>query len=195
MTPETKLYVQLAPDHAGRRQLQELQQALTADDRARLIPAAKFHLTVLHIGKLQRLIDSIQQSVDISALEILRRAKTFADELRALVAQVAGNDFHLHYHGTQQFGEHRDVLVCQFYPTPELCQLHHLSLDLLHNFLIEIGIQDTKYFIEQDFSLRNSLNLNPHVTLAKKSASKNRSLPPLVMRFTTMDVVYPSGPT
>ncbi len=192
MTPETKIFVQLAPDSRGIETLAQLRPY--GDPSARLIRETKFHLTVLHIGKLQRIIDAVaayrhsQATSTAIAAEILAQATIFVQEAQMLLTSYRDLDFQLHTGGTLLLGPQENALAAMFKETPELQLLHRQSLALLRDFLGGCGISQVDTFMAADANLRYAAGLNPHVTLAKgriepscfESVSVNFQLMPLV---------------
>ncbi len=188
MTPETKVFVQLAPDPAGVQQLLHLQETLVTEKTARLIKMKALHLTIIHIGKLQRIVEAVHPVTGMSVNEILRHATIFVDEAVKLLAPFAGQKILLKTRRTSLFGA--NAFVCLFAATAELNFLHRQSLLLLEEFLQRCGVGDTAEFMAADQNLRHALTLNPHVTLAKFPATEFLEFPQVDINFLIMPVAY-----
>ncbi|MGL5828013.1 MAG: hypothetical protein ACRC0L_00405 [Angustibacter sp.] len=188
MTPETKIFVQLAPDEKGLQELLRLQRILVGDASARLIKSSALHLTVIHIGKLHRVIDLVCPRAGVAGDEVLAHAETFAAEAEGILAARAQQGLSLSTRGTALFG--RAALACVFLPTPELLELYERSLDLLHSFLRRCGVRNTEELMRADDNLRNALSIRPHVTLAKFPATEFPVFPEQSINFLAMPVVY-----
>jgi 2'-5' RNA ligase len=189
ITEHSKLYVQLRPDTASIEQLLSLQGQLPPT-AARLVSEPSLHMTIIHIGIVERLITSLQNEIPLDIATILATVEKLSKQLEQLTAQFSEHTFTLDSAGFELFGMNHATLVLTFTPSNELIALHKSSLDILKNFLLACGIKNPEVFMQSDYNLQNALTLRPHVTLAKTFEGTLPSMASLQARFNLMPVVY-----
>jgi len=150
-----------------------------------------FHLTILHIGAVDRLIRSIQPRSPFGEDEILMRINTFSNRLAELAAQYQKVDFSLEAIGLSLFGERKSTLVILYSNFSEtLSAIHQDGYILLNDLLKDCHILDPLECIKNDRNLKFCMTFNPHVTIAKKYNGSVGSIDTQPMNFRLMPVIY-----
>ncbi len=191
MNSETKLFIQLAPDMTGIDWLQNLQKTINPSSIPQLVDKSTLHMSILHIGKLERIINAIKGVSNCESQKIIDNAEVLADQLELVLKSYSNYTFSLQTKNTRQFGHRADIMACEFKTTPELLALHYRTLVHLRKFLGKCGIHSVDEFMLQDNNLRYALQLHPHVTIAKNCFSEPIQYVTKTINFTTMPVVYP----
>jgi 2'-5' RNA ligase len=189
LTLQNKLYIQLAPDTQAITAIQNDVEGFSG----RSIESEQLHLTVLHIGKLERLYDSVYKETDISKTAFLEEADALASELEILKAKYDENHIELNATEFDVFGANRSVLVLRFETTDTLNALHASGLDSVRKFLQKCGIRDMDDFIEKNDSLKHSLSYKPHIALKKAFEGKVPVMPnhlTVSLTFSIMSIEY-----
>jgi hypothetical protein len=185
-----KLYVQLRPDEEGMLLLRSAQQALYQERRCDLVKIAAIHMTVLHIGAVGCLIDSMKCATSMDCAEISRRIHPLIEELEKGIAIAGDASYTLMSSGYDHFGTHGFTYVVTFKPTLKLQDLYERSLAALKTFFASCDIVDVDDFMANDANLKYALTLRPHVTIAKGCKGDGASGTLQQMTFTCMPVLY-----
>lgn len=189
---KTKLYVQLEPTAKSRQTLAAIQRNAMFKKAERPVKESELHLTIIHIGTVERLVSAIRTSAPQSSSGILDTIELLVNQLEAVVDTYRSHIYPLAISGYDTFGSHRSVPVVRFEKTDEIAQLHANCLNVLRNFIINRGISDPDLFMAQDANLTHALSLHPHVALAKHY-SGNLTIPYHgQLYFKIMPIVYPS---
>ena len=168
LTLSNKLYIQMEPSATDMHRLLTIQDQLPLQKTTRLISAGALHLTIIHIGVLSKLVQSIQSESVRSTNEIMGHIENFAHNAEALTkSYVEDVPFLLIPKEFDVFGRNNTSLVLTFYDSDALSLLHKKSLTLLKNLLTACGITSIDNFMRADPNLRYALDIKPHITLAK----------------------------
>lgn len=188
-TPETKLYVQLGLTDQDVGEIAALQRRLSIKIDCNPVSRDQLHLTILHIGKLSRLVQSMDGFSISTADEIMVRAELLHQHLQDVVKKYA--EFTLNTLDLALFGKTNTTLVLRYAPVPALQALHLESLNELKIFFHDCGIRDVDAFMRQDENLHRALSISPHVSLARNVTGPLRNISlPISTRFTMMKIVY-----
>jgi hypothetical protein len=161
----TKAYVQLIPSFDSIIELLSLQRSIPGLHL--VIKPSSFHLTVLHIGKAERLYDEIKTFSDIDKDSFLMNFETLILKLESLIFPYKKFKFQLVSDSAVLFGSTKEIVVLLLEPSAELITIHSESLLLYTMFLNYCGIQDADAFIKASRVLAHSSVLTPHVTLGR----------------------------
>jgi hypothetical protein len=161
----TKAYVQLIPSFDSINELLSLQRSTPRLHS--VIKPSSFHLTVLHIGKAERLYDEIKTFSDIDKDSFLMNFETLILKLESLILPYREFEFQLVSDSSILFGSTKEIVVLSLKPNAELIKIHSESLLLYTMFLNDCGIQDVDEFIKASRVLAHSSVLTPHVTLGR----------------------------
>lgn len=188
MQPTTKLYVQLEPDQAGKILLQSIQTSL--HDAHRLVPTNSLHLTVIHIGLVSKLLESIKPHTHMSDSKILQSLDVLVSKLYEAIAAINFKTCTLQPDGYDFFGAQRTTYVVRFKKTLLLENFYTACLKELEYFLSEIGISNPKTFMADDTNLKYAISLEPHVAVAQSyhGEGSNHALRPI--EFSLMPLIY-----
>ncbi|RYZ89527.1 MAG: hypothetical protein EOP06_09215 [Proteobacteria bacterium] len=188
---ESKLYVQLQPDQAAMQQLQSLQTQL--DPAASAVSMDQLHMTIIHFGKIQKLIDSVSCRLKISEADLLECTNHLVQAWSMRLEAIEDASIAMKSTAHSLFGVNHTTYVVEF-EAPELAiQLHSECLLDLKAYFRTIGIADPTTFMQQDFNFQHALTLRPHVTIAKHyTGSTPPAMPntPIAASFHTMQIVY-----
>lgn len=189
-----KLYVQLRPDDDGIKQLQLVQASLQppVGKSIGLVKASTMHLTVLHIGAVDRLLDSMADFTDLSRNKVVTYIDELATDLESVVNDTEGAAYTLQPTGYQRFGASGSTYVISLQSTPELDNLYDKSLAVLKEFFVTCGIADVEAFMSADSNLKYALSLRPHVTVAKGYVGQDSTTELKPITFSIMPVRYDS---
>lgn len=128
------------------------------------------HLTVMHLGKPQELLENIRR-YNPGITE-----NTFVDALDEFVVNtrdVIPFDYSLPVHGLDWFGGRRDVLALQLQPDRQFADAHDRAAEAVHRFLDACGIEDTEVYTHSDSNLQHTDKLYPHITLFSAVSAAN----------------------
>ncbi|MBI3889032.1 hypothetical protein HY312_00435 [Candidatus Saccharibacteria bacterium] len=190
ITPHQKIYVQLQPSASAIQMLINTQAALTHQKTMRTVSSSKLHLTVLHIGLVQNLIDSISQHTGSTPDFIIGQIDIFITELSAIMQPYESKQFKLSTLESANFGTKNTILVIKFKPTTELEELYASCLQTTTKLLERCGITSPISFMEHDRNLKYALSIKPHVTIAKSYTGARIKPPDTEMEFSLMPLLY-----
>ncbi|RYZ76530.1 MAG: hypothetical protein EOP06_31215 [Proteobacteria bacterium] len=191
LTNESKLYVQLQPGQETIQWLQRLQSQL--DPEASAVSTNQLHMTVIHFGKIQKLIDSISSRLKISEADLLECTNHLVQAWSARLESIEDTPIIMKSTTHSLFGANHTTYVVEFDAAELAIQLHSECLFDLEAYFRTIGITDPTMFMQQDFNFQHALELRPHVTIAKHySGSVPPALlnTPIIASFRTMKIVY-----
>lgn len=189
LSTESKLYVQLQPDAPTMQWLLNAQNQLT---NAMRVPENQLHMTIIHFGKISKMIDSIRYHADTSEPNLLAEAQCLADRWRIRLQSIEEATIFMKPARSSLFGVHENNYVVEFEVPEYVLQLHRDCLSDLHVFFRSIGIDNPEQFMQQDANFQHALGLRPHVTLAKQYTGIVYPLhtPPTSASFHCMRVIY-----
>jgi hypothetical protein len=186
MTTDTKLFVQLQPDEYALEYFKLLQESLSLQPTSRPVKTAALHMTVLHIGLVERLLEPLP----ISTTKGLQLCRLMLDELQAVVRSSRLHRVQLVPVSGELLGVSGGSLVVLLEPTAELLALHRHSLTVLQRFIQACGVTDVEQYMLADYNLRYALTLKPHVTIVKNYHSTPPDIPSGQLGFTIMPLEY-----
>ena len=165
---ESKIYIQLQPTQKSTAVLLSYQKSLNnPTSRSVIVPPHALHLTVIHIGKVSRIIESVRVASDMDDEKIIRNIQTLVTQLQAITKLHEDKPFTLPPTHFSHLGRANNALVIEYEATPQLKQLHETSLGILKNFIASCGVTDVEAFMENDKNFKYALVLRPHITIAK----------------------------
>ena len=168
LTLSNKLYIQLEPSATDMHRLLTIQNQLLPTKATRFVSPGALHLTIIHIGVLTKLVQSIQTKSVRSTSAIMGHIENFAHNAEALIKSYTDDvPFSLIPKEFDVFGRNNSSLVLTFYDSDALSLLHEKSLTLLKNLLTACDITSIDSFMRADPNLRYALDIKPHITLAK----------------------------
>ena len=185
----SKIYVQLAPDKPSLAALQALQTRLPLTSKSRVVPASELHLTILHIGLVERLFIAMRRHTVVDDSALLAHVSQLVMNLRSSLIDYS-KIIDLRPTGIAYFGSKQNTLVMTLEATPELTVLHHRTLQALQQCFLDCGIINSDIFMRSDNNLVNALTLRPHVTLTKAYEHPVNLPLPNTVSFRVMDIVY-----
>ncbi|RYF29659.1 MAG: hypothetical protein EOO17_00525 [Chloroflexi bacterium] len=191
LTNKSKLYVQLQPDQETIQWLQRLQSQL--DPVASAISMDQLHMTIIHFGKIQKLIDSVSSRLKTSEADLLEYTSQLVQAWRMRLESIEDIPIIMKSTTHSLFGANHSTYVVEFDAAELAMQLHSECLLDLKAYFRTIGITDPTMFMQQDFNFQYALGLRPHVTIAKHySGSVPPALlnTPIIASFRTMKIVY-----
>jgi hypothetical protein len=188
VNPSTKLYVQLQPDDAGIEHLLSVQKTLGGD--ARPVRKGSLHLTILHIGLVSKLTDSLRPYTTVPDADILRALDSLVDRLSGSITTLGFSGCSLRPIGYDFFGASGSTYVVRYENPAALCSLHAACLGHLREFITEAGVSDVQAYMEQDTNLHYALTLKPHVALARSYHGTGSAAQLQPMTFRQMPIVY-----
>lgn len=163
-----RVYVQSIPTQHSRKDLSRLQQELRGNvSHGKATYITRMHLTVMHLGKPQELLENIRRHNS----EVTENAFIDAlDEFVVNTQDVIPHGYSLPVYGLDWFGSRRDVLVLQLESDQRFTDAHDRAAEVVHRFLGACGIKDTKAYAYSDSNLRNTDKLYPHITLFRSAS-------------------------
>lgn len=183
----TRLYVQLQPDEAGREALAGVQQTLPSQSTGRLIGKAELHLTLIHFGVANDVYQSVSHMSGVDR-------NAFSEALAAYVTEAEAwlpkNDVTLQHTGFELYGAKKNALAATFKATDELREQHAKQLDVLRRFFKRMDLTNPDEFMQSDPNFQHALTLNPHVTLYKGFSGELPNIEIGDIAFSSMNVVY-----
>ncbi len=185
-----KLYVQLRPDSDGIALVRSVQQSLHTQSRIIIVKQSAIHLTILHIGAVDRMLDSMAGFTTMNRREILLRVDKLIKDLEAATADIGDIPFKLEPIAYERFGTHGTAYAITFQPTAELNTLHDKCLLVLKKFFASCNITDTEAFMTADDNFKHALSLRPHVTVAKGTDIADPIVKLQPVSFKLMAIVY-----
>ena len=191
MLTSTKLYVQLSPDDTGVLLLQSIQDHLDKATTRRLVPSRSMHLTVLHIGLVSRLLDSLRPYSDTPDDTILVALDNLVETWTYTIRELHFDAVDLTILSSDLFGVTNATLVLRLSGHPSLSELHTRCLQDFIYFLERLGINDPVACMAADDNLKHGLSLVPHISIAKGySGQELKSVPEQTIGLGLMPLVY-----
>jgi 2'-5' RNA ligase len=173
-TLNSQLYVELMPSDAARLQLHETVERLQPLVEGRWINPAKWHVTIIHFGKVQDVYADLLTHMPMLQEEtFLAALQTYA----AHSATVLQKPITLQPKDYDLFGDHKSVFVIRFNTPPELIAAHQQALGYLLQFFKDIGLQDAEAFMRINHNFQHAPDLKPHLTLARHVLHNLKELP------------------
>lgn len=164
-TLDSRLYVELVPDDTSRALLNGIRFELEKQVRGRFITPLKWHVTVIHFGKVQDVYN------DVIAVKPSLDQNTFLDALNTYAkrsANVLPESLSLTTLSYDLFGDQKSVLVLRLNETEELIKAHAVALEHLLSFFKDCGIDDHINFMENNHNFKHALDIKPHITMIRK---------------------------
>jgi 2'-5' RNA ligase len=165
----SKMYVQLEPTDESKATLLSYQKYLYNDPThsSILVAPPALHMTIIHIGKVSKTIESLRVATDIKNADIIKNLEKLVVDLEKALKPHKQHQYTLRPTGFNHLGRANNTLVIEYAVTPELKQLHQECLTILKNFFISCGVKNVEAFMEEDANFQYALELRPHITLAK----------------------------
>jgi hypothetical protein len=188
---ESKIYVQLQPTEESTAWLLSYQKLMNAEPSSRsvLVASPALHMTIIHIGKVSKTIESLLAATDINDGDVIRNLEKLVVNLEYTLKPFKQYQYTLIPKGFTHLGRGNNTLVIEYTVTPELKQLHQECLDILKNFFKTCGVKNVEAFMKNDANFQHALELRPHITLAKAHTGELPNTPLHLLKAKIMNVI------
>jgi hypothetical protein len=188
---ESRIYVQLQPTEESTARLLMYQKLPNSDPTSRsvLVASPALHMTIIHIGKVSKTIESLQAATDIDDGEVISNFNKLIVDLDNALKPFNQYHYTLTPKGFTHLGRGNNTLVIEYAVTPQLKQLHQECLDILKNFFRTCGAKNVEAFMKHDANFQHALELRPHITLAKAHTGELPNIALHTLEAKVMDVL------
>jgi len=187
---ESKIYVQLQPTQKSTAALISYQKSLNnSSDRSILVAPPALHMTIIHIGKVSKTVESLRVVTDVKDDIIIRNIEKLVVGLEKAIKPFKHHQYILNPTEFNHLGRTNNTLVIEYAVTPELKKLHQECLAVLKNFFKTCGIENVETFMKNDANFQYALQLRPHITLAKAHTEELPNILLHTLEAKVMDVL------